>query len=214
MSTNPAKILLVDDHAILREALSSILRSRPEFTVVGAFSSVRAAVEPGITPPDVIVLDITMPEIGGLAGLPMLRKRFPRARVLMLSMHSPEIFGLRALRAGAKGYLTKETKPSELIAAIRTVAAGGRVIPEELVEVLATSLDPSVQNALHEKLSDREFEVLQRLAVGDKVTDIARELQLNVRTISNDRTQVMEKLHLQSQADLVRYAMDHQLLIK
>jgi two-component system invasion response regulator UvrY len=205
------KVMLVDDHAILREALAGILEPQPEFSVVGSFSSVREATAPEITPPDVIVLDVTMPEMGGLGGMPQLLKRFPRARVLMLSMHPAEVFGLRALKAGAKGYLTKETRPSELVEAIRRVGTGGRVIPEEMVEVLASGVDPSVVAPPHEQLTDREFEILQRLAAGAKTAEIAKDLGLSARTVSNDRQRIFQQLGFQSNADVARYAMENHL---
>ncbi|HPF70160.1 MAG TPA: response regulator transcription factor [Candidatus Krumholzibacteria bacterium] len=208
------RIMLIDDHAVLRGALAGLLSGLPEFRVVADYGTVHEALGPAAPEPDVIVQDVSLPEVGGLAALPLLRQRFPQARVLMLSMHPVEVFGLRAIRAGAHGYLTKEASPDELADAIRRVAAGRRVIPDELAEILATAADPHATCAPHETLSDREHAVLVRLAAGARVSDIADEMHLSVKTVSTYRRRILDKMQLESTADLVRYALEHELLTR
>ncbi len=206
------RIVIIDDHAVLRAALAGMLDATGGLQVIASFGSVTDAVAAGTPTPDVVLLDVSMPEIGGLAGLPMVRERFPRAGVLVLSMHPVEVFGVQVMRAGAKGYLTKEAEPAELVAAIRRVADGRAAISEELAELLADASHPDRGQAPHESLTSREMEVMQRLVAGARVTDIANELHLSVKTVSTYRGRIIEKMGLNSTADLVRYALEHQLL--
>lgn len=204
-------VILIDDHAVLRGALAGMLAGLPDFTVLGDFGTVHEALDSEIADADVIIQDVTMPDVGGLAALPLLRERFPRARVLMLSMHPAEVFGLRAFRAGAHGYLTKEASPEELTEAIRSLAAGRMVVPVEIVGSLAAVADPQQRVAAHEHLSEREFAVLKGLAAGERASDIADRMQVSIKTISTYRRRILDKLGLETTADLVRYAMENDL---
>jgi two-component system invasion response regulator UvrY len=160
---------------------------------------------------DVVVLDITMPGRSGLDVLREIKKSKPKLPVLVLSMHPENQFAVRVLKRGASGYMTKESAPGELVGAIRKVLAGGRYVSNSLAEKLATYLS-SEQKAPQELLSDREFQVLRLIASGKIVSEIARELSLSVKTISTYRTRILEKMGLRNNAELMHYAMQHQLV--
>jgi two-component system invasion response regulator UvrY len=207
------KVLIVDDHAVVRQGLRQILTEIPELSVVAeaengqdALNKVRAE------PWDVLVLDMSMPGRGGLDILKDVRRERPETRVLVLSMHPEDQFAVRMLRAGASGYLTKETAPDQLVAAVRKVLTGGRYISPSLAEKLAFDVDRDSDRPLHEKLSDREFQVLRRLAMGKTVQEIAAELMLSPKTISTYRARVLEKLELKSNAELIHYAIGNKLV--
>jgi two-component system invasion response regulator UvrY len=210
-SPTKTSVILIDDHAVLRGALAGMLAGMADFTVLGDFGTVHEALDSEITDADVIIQDVTMPDVGGLAALPLLRERFPRARVLMLSMHPAEVFGLRAFRAGAQGYLTKEASPQELTDAIRSIAEGRLVVPPEVVGNLAVTADPQQRVAPHEHLSEREFDVLKLMAAGERPSDIAERLQVSIKTVSTYRRRILDKLGLETNADLVRYALENEL---
>lgn len=207
------KVLIVDDHAVVRQGLRQILTEIPELSVVAeaengqdALNKVRAE------PWDVLVLDMSMPGRGGLDILKDVRRERPETRVLVLSMHPEDQFAVRMLRAGASGYVTKETAPDQLVAAVRKVLTGGRYISPSLAEKLAFDVDRDSDRPLHEKLSDREFQVLRRLAMGKTVQEIAAELMLSPKTISTYRARVLEKLELKSNAELIHYAIGNKLV--
>jgi two-component system invasion response regulator UvrY len=207
------KVLIVDDHAVVRQGLRQILTEIPELSVVAeaengqdALNKVRAE------PWDVLVLDMSMPGRSGLDILKDVRRERPETRVLVLSMHPEDQFAVRMLRAGASGYLTKETAPDQLVAAVRKVLTGGRYISPSLAEKLAFDVDRDSDRPLHEKLSDREFQVLRRLAMGKTVQEIAAELMLSPKTISTYRARVLEKLELKSNAELIHYAIGNKLV--
>jgi two-component system invasion response regulator UvrY len=207
------KVLIVDDHAVVRQGLRQILTEIPELSVVAeaengqdALNKVRAE------PWDVLVLDMSMPGRSGLDILKDVRRERPETRVLVLSMHPEDQFAVRMLRAGASGYLTKETAPDQLVAAVRKVLTGGRYISPSLAEKLAFDVDRDSDRPLYEKLSDREFQVLRRLAMGKTVQEIAAELMLSPKTISTYRARVLEKLELKSNAELIHYAIGNKLV--
>ena len=161
---------------------------------------------------DVVVLDITMPGRGGLEILKEIKKARPKIPVLVLSMHPEDQFAVRVLKAGASGYMTKETAPEELVGAIKKVLAGGRHISPSLAEIMAAYLTVKTEKPPHELLSNREFQVLRQIASGKTVSEIARELSLSVRTVSTYRTRILEKMGLKTNAELTHYAFQNQLV--
>jgi DNA-binding NarL/FixJ family response regulator len=161
---------------------------------------------------DVVVLDITMPGRSGLEVLREIKKSKPRVPVLVLSMHPENQFAVRVLKRGASGYMTKESAADELVGAIKKVLAGGRYVSTSLAEKLATYLAADTPKAPQELLSDREFQVLRLIASGKIVSEIAKELSLSVKTISTYRTRILEKMRLRNNAELMHYAMQHQLV--
>lgn len=161
---------------------------------------------------DVIVLDINMPGRSGLDLLRELKDRFPRVKVLILSMNPEDRFAIRALKAGASGYITKESAPDELVKAIRKVYDGGKYVSHTLAEKLAFRLDEAHDKPLHENLSDREFQVLQRMGEGKTLHEIAEELSLGLSTISTYRTRILEKMNLRSSAEIIHYAIKNHLV--
>ncbi len=161
---------------------------------------------------DVVVLDITMPGRSGLEVLREIKKSHPKLPVLVLSMHPESQFALRVLKRGASGYMTKESAPEELVGAIKKVLAGGRYVSASLAEKLATYVSSESQQPPQELLSDREFQVLRLIASGKIVSEIAAELSLSVKTISTYRTRILEKMGLRNNAELMHYAMQHQLV--
>ena len=209
------RILIVDDHRIVREGLRRILVEARDMEFAGEASTGEEALAMmKEARPDVVLLDLSMPRQGGLETLRDLRRRFPNVHVLVLSMHSEEQFGPRVLSAGASGYLTKESAPDQLLQAVRRVCAGGKFVSPELAEILATRLGKPTDSEPHELLSAREFEVLCLLAAGKTVGEIGEQLSLSVKTISTYRTRILEKLELKNNAEIMRYALEHDLSSK
>jgi two-component system invasion response regulator UvrY len=207
------KILIADDHAIVRQGLKQIVTETRDMTVAGEASNGQELlnkIREGEY--DVVVLDITMPVRDGMDVLRQLRSEKPRLPVLMLSIHPEEQYALRALRAGASGYLTKESAPDELVVAIRKVSSGGKYISASLAEKLAFELEFGHEQALHEVLSDREYQVLCLIASGKTVTEIAQELSLSEKTISTYRSRILEKMNMKNNAELTYYAIKNQLI--
>lgn len=207
------KILVADDHAILRRGLIQILSEQPDLTVVGEardaaelFALARAQ------PWDLVILDVAMPGRSGLEILKELKAEYPTRPVLMLSAHSEDQYAVRTLKAGAAGYLSKDSIPDELLKAVRKAAAGGKYVSPMLAEKLAQNLWQETSGAPHETLSDREYQVLCRLASGKTVSAIADEMALSVKTVSTYRARLLEKMQLQNNAELTLYAMQHGLL--
>jgi len=160
----------------------------------------------------VLILDITMPGPGFLHIMETLRERFPEVRILVVSMHAEEHWAIQALKAGASGYLTKTRSGEELATAIRKVSAGGPYVTASLAERLARHFDPRGSEQLHDSLSRREFETLRRLGSGKMVKTVAREMSLSPKTVTTYRKRILEKLGLASTADLIRYAVEHDLV--
>jgi len=206
------KVLVVDDHAVVRRGLVQILAEAPDMTAAGEASTAREALQAVERSDfDVVVLDISLPDIDGLDVLKQLRSLKPELRVLVLSIHPEKQYALRALKAGAAGYLTKESAPEELVAAIRQVSRGRKHVTQSLAERLADRLGPGVKKEPHETLSDREYQVMCRLAAGKTVTEIAAELSLSVSTVSTYRARILQKLGLKSTAEIMRYALERGL---
>jgi two-component system invasion response regulator UvrY len=206
-------VLIADDHALIREGLKKILDGESDMTVVGEANNVvelvtqlkRLAV-------NIILLDITMPGESGLDALKELRQKYPQVPVLILSFHPEHRFAVRALKAGAAGYLTKESAAEEVVQAIRKVVGGGKYVSAALAEQLATELDTASDKPLHETLSDREFQVMRLIAAGKKSSEIAEELAVSVNTINTYRMRIFEKMKMESNVELARYAVDHGLI--
>jgi len=202
------KVLIVDDHAIVRRGTRELLsEDYPDAEFAEAASGEEAVVLAEQTAYDLVVLDISMPGRGGMEALRELRQRGVKTPVLVLSQHAEEQYAIRTLRAGAQGYLTKESAPEELVHAARRILAGGKYITPSLAERLAESVGSDRVGAPHDALSDRELQVLRLIGAGKAVKDIAAELGLSEKTVSTYRTRVLEKMQMQSNAELIRYAM-------
>jgi two-component system invasion response regulator UvrY len=207
------RILIADDHAILRRGLKDILTCELEgaiFAEAGNAQEVLAQVRSQAW--DLVVLDITMPGRSGLDLLRDLQQLRPELPVLILSMHPENQYAKRVLRAGAAGYMNKETAPKELVKAVRKVLAGGRYVSAELAEKLAADLSADAGRLPHERLSDREFEVLRMIASGKTISQIAEELHLSATTVSTHRARILEKMGMANNAELVRYAILNRLI--
>jgi two-component system invasion response regulator UvrY len=207
------RLMIADDHAMFREGVKQILASQADMTVVAEAGDGHAALEAVRRAEiDVVLLDISMP---GLSGLDILRDivlECPHVAVLVLSMHPEEQYAIRVLRAGAVGYLTKESAAAELIAAIRKVAGGGTYVSSALAQTLAAALRENWDTLPHHLLSDREFQVMRMLALGMRVREIAEQLFLSEKTITTYRARVLEKMKLRTNADITRYAIRHRLI--
>lgn len=207
------KILVADDHAIVREGLKQIVADAPDMVVTDEASTGQEALSKALQNDySVILLDITMPNRSGFDILKELKSQKPELPVLILSMHPEEQYAVRALKAGASGYLTKESAPNELITAILKVSSGGKYISSSLAEKLAFELETGTQEPLHRALSDREYQVMCLIASGKTVKEIAGELLLSVYTISTYRARVLQKMRLKNNAELVRYTIENHLL--
>lgn len=209
----PMRILITDDHAVVRQGLKQILAAefkKAEFGEAGnAHESVKQVAEGKW---DVVILDVTMPGRSGLEALKDIKQLRPKLPVLMLSMHPEDQFAVRMLKAGASGYMTKESAPEELVGAVRKVISGGRYVSPSLAEKMASYLSIDVQTPPHERLSDREFLVLRMIASGKTVGVIAKDLSLSVKTISTYRTRILEKTGMANNAELTHYAIQNQLV--
>jgi two-component system, NarL family, invasion response regulator UvrY len=207
------KVLIADDHTVVRQGLKQILSDDPQLSVVGEAADgneVLTALETLTV--DALVLDITMPGRNGLDVLKEVKRKRPALPVLVLSMHPEDQFAIRILRAGAAGYITKESAPEELVGALRKVCSGGKYVSPQLAEKLAVFIGDETTRPPHEKLSDREFEVLRMLALGKTVTEVAEELLLSVKTVSTYRARVLEKLGMRTNAEMMRYVIENHLL--
>jgi DNA-binding NarL/FixJ family response regulator len=207
------RVFIADDHPIVRQGLRRIVEADSGLVISGEAGdgvALLAALETAAS--DLVLLDVSMPGGPFLDTLKALRERFPSIRVLVLSVHPEDQWAVRALRAGASGYLTKDHSPDQLLEAIRRVYRGGKYVSPTLAEQLATQLDGGGQRAPHELLSDREFEVMRRLGSGLTVSQIATELALSVKTVSTYRSRILEKMAVTDNADLVRYAARYGLI--
>ena len=207
------RVLIADDHAIVREGLKQILADTPNIVVEGEAENGLAAVQlvRGCDS-NVLLLDISMPDRSGIEVLKQIRKEKPALAVLMLSMHREDQYAVRALKAGASGYLNKQSAPAELVNAIRQVASGRKYISPELAQQLANQVSDDRDEVLHESLSDREFQTLTMIASGMAVSDIAAELALSVKTVSMYRSRLLAKMRLRHNAELTHYAIKHKLV--
>jgi len=207
------RVVLADDHRMVRAGLKEILADTGDIEVVGEAMNgheVMARVRELVF--DLLVLDMSMPGRSGIELIRQVKNEKPGLRILILSMHSEEQYAVRALKAGAAGYLTKESAADELVAAIRRIAGGGAYVSPETAQRLALGLDAGGERPPHEALSDREMQVFQMIAAGKSVTDIADALALSVKTVSTHKTRIMQKLNVRNQTELIRYAIRHRLV--
>ena len=207
------RILITEDHAVVREGLKLILADHFKKAVFGeARNATEALALVWKEKWDVVVLDITMPGRSGLEVLKEIKRSRPRLPVLVLSMHPEDQFAVRLLKAGAAGYLTKESAGQELVGAIKKVVGGGRYISPSLAERMASYLTIDVRKAPHERLSDREFLILRMFASGKQVSQVAKELTISVSTVSTYRTRILEKMDMKNNAELTHYALQKELV--
>jgi len=207
------KILITDDHAVVRQGLKLILADQFKRAEFGEARNAQEALNRVWKEKwDVVILDITMPGRNGLEVLKEIKRSRPKLPVLVLSMHPEDQFAVRLLKAGAAGYLTKESAGEEIVGAIIKVTSGGRYISPSLAERMASYLDMDVRKAPHERLSDREFLVLRMIASGKAVSQIAKELSLSVATVSTYRARILEKMDLKNNAQLTHYAIQKSLV--
>jgi two-component system, NarL family, invasion response regulator UvrY len=207
------RVLIADDHSVVRRGIRQILADDSEFQVAGeAADGAEVLSQVDSVRVDVVLLDITMPGKNGLDVLKELKRLRPQLPVLVLSMHPENQLAIRILRAGAAGYISKESAPEELISALKKICAGGKYVSAKLAETLASFVVDDRNEPPHESLSDREYQVMSLLALGKTVTEIGDELGISIKTVSTYRTRVLEKMKMRSNAELTRYALQNQLM--
>jgi DNA-binding NarL/FixJ family response regulator len=206
------KVLLADDHALVRDGLRHILQDTSGFEVVGeAADGITTIALIRSTPADVLVLDLSMPGRNGIELVKQIKDEKPALRILVLTMHAEQQYAVRAFKAGASGYLTKESASAELVTAVSKVAAGGVYVSITMAEHFAQSLNEPAETMPHHRLSDREFDVYRRIASGQTITEIAQELCVSTKTVSTYKTRILEKMQMPHEAALLRYAIRHNL---
>lgn len=207
------KVLIADDHVMFREGIRQILKDDPRIQLVAEASTAREMLDQArLHIPDVVLLDISMPGRGGLEGLEDLKRWNPRVRVIMLTAHPEDHYAVRCLKSGADGYLTKDNAAADLLDAILRVSRGRMYVTPLLAETLAATLVGGGEEKPHERLSDRELQVLERLGAGKTITEIGQELCLSVKTVSTYRSRLLEKMGLRTNADLIRYVLTEKLI--
>lgn len=207
------KIIIADDHIIVRKGLKMILDETSDFKVVDeASTGSELLMKLEKNKFDVVVLDISMPGRDGIDTLKEIKKNYPKLPVLVLSVHSEEHYAMRALKAGAAGYINKDSATDTLVEAIRKISAGRKHISQFVAEKLAFELEDKKSDTLHDELSDREFQVLCMISNGKTLTDIAEELSLSVKTVSTYRTRILEKMQLKNNAELTHYSVRNNLI--
>jgi DNA-binding NarL/FixJ family response regulator len=207
------RIVVADDHTIVREGLKQLLAGAGGLDVVGEAKDGHEVMERvRALDFDLLLLDMSMPGKSGIELIKQVRAEKPRLKVLVLSMHEEHQYAVRAIRAGASGYLTKESASRQLVDAIRKVATGGAFISAEVAQQLALGAMPGVAGPLHASLSDREFQILRLIAEGRSVTDIAERLHLSVKTVSTHKANILRKMGMTTQAELIRYALSERLV--
>lgn len=207
------RILIADDHAILRKGLRRILLEMDEGYDADEASNGHEVLEKiKERDYDLILLDISMPGLNGLDALKQIKAENPKLPVLILTMHPEEQYALRALKAGASGYLTKESVPDELMNAIRKILRGGKYLSNSLAERLAFAIDEKTEKLPHERLSDREYQVFCLIASGKGLTEIAEAMSLSVKTVSTYRSRILDKMKMKSNAELIHYAIKNKLV--
>jgi len=207
------RVLIADDHAVVRRGVRQILESETDIEVVGEagdYADIRRRLKEAQC--DVLVLDVQMPGKNGLEVVKSLRDEVPRLAVVMLSTYPEDQYAVRALKAGARGYITKTSAPERIVEAVRTVAAGRKYISAETAEALAATVSGERVESPHTTLSDREFQILKLIASGKKLADIAAALALSPKTVSVYRARILEKMSLSSNAELTHYALKNALV--
>ncbi|MCK4336971.1 MAG: response regulator transcription factor [Candidatus Aminicenantes bacterium] len=207
------KILIADDHAIVRRGLTQIIKDSPGMEVTAEAGTGLEALDLIAKHDfDILVLDISMPGRSGLDVLKDIKRLKPSLPVLILSIHPEEQYAVRVFKSGASGYMTKDSAPEELLKALEKIVQGGKYVTPSLAEKMAVSLDKDIQKPAHELLSDREYQVLYRIAKGETVKEIAEDLFLSAKTVSTYRARILEKMNLKNNAELIHYAFSHHLI--
>ncbi|MDP8568496.1 response regulator [Methylophilus aquaticus] len=213
MDNHKIRVIIVDDHAILRSGIKQILLASGDIVVVGEAENAMQAIKCARDiKADVMLLDISLPDKTGIEALKLIKRENTTLNILMLSMYMEDQYAVRSIRSGASGYLCKHTASEELLTAIHTLAKGKKYITSSVAEILADQVGNEHANALHEALSDREFQVMTLIASGLSVSEIADKLALSVKTVSMYRTRLLEKMHLKHNADITHYAIKNQLV--
>lgn len=206
-------VLIADDHAIVRQGLKQILSETEDLVVAGEADDGADALQLARGREwDVFLLDVSMPNRNGIDTLKQLKKEFPRMPVLILSMHPEELYAVRALKAGASGYLTKQSAPEQLVTALRQVARGKKYVSPSVAMQLADAIADDSEKLPHERVTDREYQVLVLIASGKTLTQIAEDLNLSVATVSTYRARLLEKMGLRSNAEIIHYGLRHGLV--
>jgi DNA-binding NarL/FixJ family response regulator len=213
MNNEKIKIIIADDHAIVREGLKQIVTEEKDMLVCGEAEDAASLMELLRKETwSLVILDINMPGKSGLEALKEIKQFYPELPVLILSMFSEDQYGLRAIKAGASGYLKKVSAPTELVVAIRKIVSGRKYINNSLAEKLAENLGNEKNNFLHNKLSDREYQIMCNIALGKSADEIAEELSLSINTIYTYRNRIFEKMSMKSNVELTQYAIQNKLI--
>lgn len=213
MNDQKIKILIADDHAIVREGLKQIVAEEKDMQVAGEAANAFELMELLKSKEwSIVVLDINMPGKSGLEALKDIKQIYPHLPVLILSMFSEDQYGLRAIKAGASGYLKKVSAPTELVTAIRKIVSGRKYINQQLAEKLADNLGTTEKETLHEKLSDREYQIMCNIALGKSAEEIAEELSISINTVYSYRNRILEKMSMKSNVELTQYAVQNKLI--
>ena len=213
MPLEKIKILIADDHAIVREGLKQIVGEEKDILVAGEAENSEQLMELLKKEKwNLVVLDINMPGKSGLEALKDIKLQYPELPVLILSMFSEDQYGIRAIKAGASGYLKKVSAPTELVTAIRKIVAGGKYINSSLAEKLADKFGETGKTSLHEKLSDREYQIMCNIALGKTAEEIAQELSLSINTVYTYRNRILEKMSMKSNVELTQYVLQNKLV--
>ncbi|AOJ07230.1 LuxR family transcriptional regulator [Burkholderia sp. ABCPW 14] len=206
------KVLIADDHALVRDGLRHILSNTSGFEVAGEACDGISTIElMRSADAQVLVLDLSMPGRNGIDLIKQIKEEKPTLRILVLTMHAEQQYASRAFRAGASGYMTKESASAELVGALTKIAAGGVYVSLAMAERLAQSLNEPAESLPHQRLSDREFDVFRRIAAGETITEVAQALNVSAKTVSTYKARILEKMQMPHDAALVRYAMRHKL---
>ncbi len=207
------KILIADDHSVVRKGLRLILaEAYPNAVIQEVGDAVDLLKKASKETWTVIISDISMPGRSGVETIKELKELVPKTPVLILSVHAAEEYAVRTIKAGASGYLTKDSAPDELVKAVETVVGGRRYITADIAELLADSYNENLDKDIHQHLSDREFEVFKLLSAGNSISDMANTLSLSVNTISTYRARILEKMHMHNNTELIKYAIEHKLV--
>lgn len=214
MALPKIRVIIADDHAILRKGLIQILEEEQDISVVGEAKDGNEAIQLAAKMPcDVLLLDISMPDKNGIEVIKIVRNDNQKLPILMLSMHREDQYAIRCLKAGASGYLSKQSASTELVKAIRTVATGKKYISAEVAQILANHVNVSEDTPIHELLSDREFQTLTMIGSGLTVTEIGDKLALSVKTVSVYRARILEKMQMRNNSELMNYVIKNNLII-
>ena len=207
------RVVIADDHTIVREGLKQVLSAAPVLRIVAEAQNGQEVLQRARELEfDVLLLDMSMPGRSGIELIKQVRAEKPKLRILVLSMHQEHQYAVRAIKAGASGYLTKESASAQLVSAIRKVAGGGAFITDAVAQQLALGAMPQTDRPPHQLLSDREYQVFRLLVAGKTVSEIAEQLNLSVKTVSTHKARIMQKMSMSNPTELVRYAMQHGLL--